>query len=73
MSMHGTGRIKSSVRDRAAALVAFASAALVTPVVTATPVLAWSGSSTVTVTGKSGCWASGSQQATVYGELNSQG
>lgn len=72
MTTDRTTRKNTSIR-RTAALVALASAALLTPVVTAAPALAWPGSATVTVTGKSGCWEQGPQQATVYGELNTQG
>jgi hypothetical protein len=72
VSTDTTSRKKASIRRRAA-VVALVSAALVAPVVTAAPALAWSGSSTVTLTGNSGCWADGPQQATVYGELNTQG
>src|SRR5690349_19952077 len=72
MRMNSTSQKRLSL-NRSDALVTVAAVTLVAPVVTATPALAWPGISTVTVTGKSGCWADGPQQANVYGELNTQG
>lgn len=64
-------RTGGSIRRRAALVVV--AAASLAPVTAAAPAYAWSGSSTVTLTGKSGCATDGPQVSTVYGELNNQG
>jgi hypothetical protein len=60
-----------SIRKRAAVVVV--ATVSVVPVLAASPAYAWSGSSTVTLSGTSGCATDAPQVSTVYGELNNQG